>query len=67
MSGVLDELRRESFQEGKAVGLAESRAEGKKSMVEKMLADGSVPLEKIAKFVDWSLDDVKRLQMARNG
>lgn len=67
MSGVLDELRREAFQEGKAVGLAESRAEGKKSMVEKMLADGSVPLEKIAKFVDWSLDDVKRLQMARNG
>lgn len=67
MSGVLDELRREAFQEGKAVGLAESRAEGKKSMVEKMLADGSVPLEKIAKFVDWPLEDVKRLQMARNG
>jgi len=61
MSGVLDELRREAFQEG----LAEGRAE--RAMVEKMLDDGSVPLEKIAKFVDWPLEDVKRLQMARNG
>lgn len=58
MSKVMEELRLESFQEGKA--------EGKKSVVESMLADGSLTLEKIAKLAGWTLDEVKRLQIERN-
>jgi len=66
MSKVMEELRLESFQEGKAEGIVEGKAEGKKSVVESMLADGSLTLEKIAKLAGWTLDEVKRLQIERN-
>lgn len=55
---MLREEREEGFQEGFQIGLKKVM----KDMALRMLADGSVPLEKIAEYVDLPLSEIKSLQ-----
>lgn len=57
MCKVIEDMRREEWEEA-------TRAE-KKMTVFRMLADGTLALEKIAEYVGLSLDEVKKLKMER--
>ena len=58
MCKAMEDMRNESLQEG----MKEGKKEEKKLTVLRMLADGSLALEKIAEFAGLSLDEVKQLQ-----
>lgn len=59
--GFLDGFK-EGFAEGFLIGFREGIKEGAKTIARRMLADGSVPLEKIAEYVDLPLNEIKSLQ-----
>ena len=65
MCKVMEDMRRAEREEGRLEGRAEGRAEGKneekKNTILRMLADGTLTIEKIAEFVGLPLDDVKKL------
>ncbi len=50
MCKAMEEMRRESLQENMV------------AIAKRMLADGTLPCEKIAEYVGLTLDEVKRLQ-----
>lgn len=54
MCRILEDMRNESLKEGIKVGAVYT--------AKKMLADGTVTLEKIAEFVGLSVDEVKRIE-----
>ena len=58
MCKAMEDMRNESLQEG----MKEGKKEEKKLTVFRMLADGSLALEKIAEYAGLSLEEVKKLQ-----
>ena len=54
MCRIMEEMRNESLKEG--------IKEGAISTAKKMLADGTVALEKIAEFVGLSIDEVEKIK-----
>ena len=54
MCKVIEDMRKEEREEG--------IKEGMRMTARRMLADGTLALEKIAKYVGLSLDEVKKLQ-----
>ena len=54
MCKVIEDMRREEREEG--------IKEGMRMTARRMLADGTLALEKIAEYVGLSLDEVKKLQ-----
>jgi len=58
MCKVIEDMRREEREEG--------MREGMRTAALRMLADGTVALEKIAEYVGLSLDEVKKLQTGQN-
>lgn len=54
----MEDMRKESLQEGVKEGIKE----GAINTAKKMLADGTIALEKIAEFVGLSIDEVKKLK-----
>ena len=66
---IMEEMREASWQEGRIKGKIEGKIEGaneeKKNTVLRMLASGSLPLERIAEFSGLSLDEVKKLSEGR--
>ena len=66
---IMEEMREASWQGGRIEGKIEGKIEGaneeKKNTVLRMLASGSLPLERIAEFSGLSLDEVKKLSEDR--
>ena len=58
MCKAMEDMRNESLQEG----IKEGRRESMKVAAERMLADGTLALEKIAEYVGLSLEEVKKLK-----
>lgn len=58
MCKVMEDMRNESLKEGIKKGQRESM----KATAERMLADGTLALEKIAEYVGLSLEEVEKLQ-----
>ena len=58
MCRIMEEMRNESLKEG----IKEGIKEGAISTAKKMLADGTVALEKIAEFVGLSIDEVEKIK-----
>ena len=58
MCKVMEDMRNESLKEGIKKGQCESM----KTTAERMLADSTLALEKIAEYVGLSLEEVKKLQ-----
>lgn len=54
MCRIMEDMRKESLQEG--------IKEGAVNTAKKMLADGTIALEKISEFVDLSIDEVKKIK-----
>lgn len=57
MCKAMEDMRKESLQEG----IQEGRKEGMKDTALRMLADGTLSLEKIAEYSGLSLEEVKKL------
>lgn len=62
MCKAMEDMRNESLQEG----IKEGRRESMKVAAERMLADGTLALEKIAEYVGLSLEEVKKLQAGQS-
>lgn len=66
MCKVMEDMREESLREGMREGMKEGMKEGIKegavSAAKKMLADGTIALEKIAEFVGLSVDEIKKIK-----
>ena len=62
MCKVIEDMRNESLQEGMRQGKRESM----KATAERMLADGTLALEKIAEYVGLPLEEVKKLQAGQS-
>lgn len=58
MCKVMEDMRKESLKEGIRRGIKESAI----NAAQKMLADGTITLEKIAEFAGLSIDEVKKLE-----
>ena len=58
MCKVIEEMRKEEREEGIKEGMMESM----RTAALRMLADGTLALEKIAEYVGLPLDEVKKLQ-----
>ena len=58
MCKVMEDMRQESLKEG----IKEGIKEGAINTAKKMLADGTIALEKIAEFVGLPVDEVKNLK-----
>ena len=58
MCKAMEDMRNESMLEGEKRGM--------KAAAERMLADGTLALEKIAEYVGLSLEEVKKLQAGQS-
>lgn len=58
MCKIFEDMLREEREEAISEGIKESA----RTAARRMLADGSVPLEKIAEYVDLPLNEIKSLQ-----
>ena len=78
MCKVMEDMRKESLEEGKEIGRREGKIEGKIEgriegrmesafdIARKMLRAGKYALDEIAECVDLSLDQIKRLKIEQN-
>ena len=62
MCKVIEDMRMESFEEGKMKGKMEGKIEGIKLVVMSMLETGKYALEEIASLSGLSLEEVKALK-----
>ena len=70
MSSVFEEIlqrkiqqtREESLLKGEADGLKKGRTEGRQEVARSMVADGSIPLSKIAEFSGLTLSEVENIR-----
>lgn len=58
MCRTMEDMRDQSLREG----IKEGMRAGKKEVAKKMLEDGTIAKEKIAKFVGLSVDEVEKLE-----
>ena len=58
--GVMESLKQEAWEDGKAEGKAEGIAQGKADIAKAMLKDG-VPFETVSKYTDIPLEKLKKL------
>ena len=66
MCKVMEDMRKESLEEGKEIGRREGKMEGAFDIARKMLRAGKYALDEIAECVDLSLDEIKRLKIEQN-
>lgn len=74
MCKVMEDMRKESLEEGKEIGRREGKIEGRIEgrmesafdIARKMLRAGKYALDEIAECVDLSLDEIKRLKIEQN-
>ena len=59
MCKVIEDMRKEEREEGRMEGIKE----GMKEVAKRLLAEGTLTLEKIAECAGLSLDEVKKLQV----
>lgn len=62
MCKLLEDMRNEAIEEGKREGIEVGKKEGVLNTVRCLIADGTLPLEKIVAFAGLTYDEVKRLQ-----
>lgn len=62
MCKVMEDMRKESLKEGIRRGIRRGIKESAINVAQKMLADGTITLEKIAEFAGLSIDEVKKLE-----
>ena len=62
MCKVIEDMRKEEREEG----IKEGIKEGMRTAALRMIADGTLALEKIAEYVGLSLDEVKKLQSGQS-
>lgn len=66
MCKIIEEMCKEEREEGRQEGRQEGIQENMRTNALRMLEDGTIPLEKIAQFIGFSLDEVKKLQAEQN-
>lgn len=66
MCKVMEDMRKESLEEGKEIGRREGKIEGAFDIARKMLSAGKYALDEIAECVDLSLDEIKKLKIEQN-
>lgn len=62
MCKVIEDMRREEREEGIREGIREGMRESMKTTALRMLADGTLALEKIAEYVGLPVEELKKLQ-----
>lgn len=61
MCKLLEDMRNEALEEGKREGIEVGKREGVLNTVRCLVADGTLPLEKIAAFAGLPYDEVKAI------
>ena len=62
MCKAMENLVKKGKAEGRAEGRAEGKAEEKKERIPRLLADGTLPIHKIASIYDLTVEDVEKIQ-----
>lgn len=67
MCKVMEDMRNESLREGIKEGRKEGKLESMRAAAERMLADGTLALEKISEYSGLSVEEVKLLRLKQTG